>query len=295
MVDLAVARVCATLLAAIATTASADSGPRPQQGAQAQGVASGLRPAGVAAMTLRQACEKEIGKDLGAGHASCKVTKDDCDILDEIDANTDKGFEQRIDEHVLSLLPLNLQPMGGVLATANFKNYCDQEHCEVPVQVVPKAGSMNRCVAILPFHRYCILPVGGNKAKKPQTITFFLAEVSGGNYVRRAQKDFQFIKAGESVPKPYDQDKVVGLDVHEDISAGKRRPMKSPYLAHGTRAPDGQSFTWQVTASTVNTAGSKIGRIQGGVLSAAFVRPAGTTSVNDVCRPRDPIIVNTAN
>ena len=37
MVDLAVARVCATLLAAIATTASADSGPRPQQGATAGG------------------------------------------------------------------------------------------------------------------------------------------------------------------------------------------------------------------------------------------------------------------
>lgn len=298
MNNLASATALVVLSAAALTAACADNGPRPERLAQAPAaVALAASPASRAetgARSLSQDCKDAI-KD---SPAACKVTADDCKILDEIDASTDKAFDQRIDALLFSALPSTAVPMGGgpMAGHSTIRPFCNQSNCEIPVLVLPRAGTGKRCVAVLPFHRYCVLPVGGDPQKgKPQTLTFYLAEVKNGQFVKRADQDFIFVEPGANGPKPYDGDQVVGLDLHEDDGPGKRRRLQKKYFDHGTRAADGQSFSWQVTSGTVNTRGAKIGRVDGGVLSAAFVRPKGTTGVGDVCRPRDPIIVNTAN
>ena len=130
---------------------------------------------------------------------------------------------------------------------------------------------------------------------KPQRLVFYLASLVDDKPVAMTTADkFEFVDPPQIGPRPYHSAKVAGLDLHEDVSSGVRRPMQKNYFESEGRSADGLEFTWKVTTSTVNTAGM-IGRIPDGVLSAAFVRPTGSTGVADICRPRDPIVVNTAN
>lgn len=227
----------------------------------------------------------------------CALTQGDCDVLEEIDESNDKAFEQRLDPGVAARwMGQLLMPMGMAASGWGIKPVCDQPECRIPVVVTPASASAKRCQALLPYLRYCVRPLASPPGEKPQKLVFYLARENGlGGLVALTPQDkFEFVPRMKG-PPPYQKDDVVGVDLHEDVGPLSRRPLAKPYFdpAVGLSA-DGLTFTWQVTAKTVNTAGS-IGRIHDGVLSAAFVRPKGSTDVNAVCRPRDPIIVNTAN
>lgn len=245
---------------------------------------------------LAQACRKEAAKTPIGSTDPCALTAKDCEVLEEIDDSTDKAFEQALDPGLVARwLGLPLAPLGGTSPGWNFKPVCDQRECRIPVVVQPKTGTMKRCEAVLPYLRYCVRPVQGDPSKKPQELVFYLAREDGrGGLVALTPQDgFEFVPKQKG-PPPYHQADVVGVDLHEDAGPFGRRPMAKPYFDSVGRSADGLSFTWRLTAQTMNTLGP-IGRIHDGVLSAAFVRPTGSTPVDDICRPRDPIIVNTAN
>lgn len=269
-----------------ASSAPEAANPVQVQTAQVQRISAGI-------FTADAECRKNIGMDLGGGDDRCKITKEDCDVLKEIDEENDKEFAQPLDLSLLASLATQYSVMSGPTTASWLTPYCNQIKCRIPVVITRKSGPLKRCQATLPYLRYCVRPTADKS--KPQRLVFYLAELVAGQPVALKKTDnFEFVDPPQKGPRPYHTANVAGLDLHEDVSSGVRRPMQKNYFESEGRSADGLEFTWKVTAATVNTAGF-IGRIPDGVLSAAFVRPTGSTDVADICRPRDPIVVNTAN
>lgn len=278
----------ALILGACSTSSESDTAT-PAQGQAAQLQA----PSMAAVLTADAECRRNIGKELGGGDDRCKITKEDCDVLKEIDETNNEKFAQPLDLSLLASLATQYSIMSAPTAAAWFTPYCDQSECRIPVVIKPRSGPLKRCQATLPYLRYCVRPTADKL--KPQRLVFYLASLVAGQPVALKKTDnFEFVDPPQIGPRPYHTANVAGLDLHEDDGPGRRRPMQKNYFESEGRSADGLEFTWKVTTSTVNTAGM-IGRIPDGVLSAAFVRPTGSTGVADICRPRDPIVVNTAN
>ena len=278
-------------LAVVLGACSASSAPEAANPVQVQ--TAQVQRISARIFTADAECRKNIGKDLGGGDDRCKITKEDCDVLKEIDEENDKEFAQPLDLSLLASLATQYSVMSGPTTASWFTPYCNQIKCRIPVVIRRKSGSLKRCQATLPYVRYCVRPTADKS--KPQRLVFYLAELVDGQPVALKKTDnFEFVDPPQKGPRPYHTANVAGLDLHEDVSSGVRRPMQKNYFESEGRSADGLEFTWKVTAATVNTAGF-IGRIPNGVLSAAFVRPTGSTVVADICRPRDPIVVNTAN
>ena len=265
----------------------------PESAKPAQVQAAQLQATSAATLKAHADCLKNIGVDLGGGDNRCKITQEDCDVLKEIDETNDREFGQPLDLTLLASLATQYLIMGGPTSASWLTPYCKQSKCLIPVVITPKSGLLKRCQAELPYLRYCVRPTADNS--KPQRLVFYLAKLVDDKPVAMTTADkFEFVDPPQSGPWPYHSANVAGLDLHEDDGPGRRRAMQKNYFESEGRSADGLEFTWKVTTSTVNTAGN-IGRIPNGVLSAAFVRPTGTTGTPDICRPRDPIVVNTAN
>jgi len=281
-----IASVLGLAAALVACSASSEhQAANPSRGQSAQ-----VQPASSDALMAYEACVKRSKDEPADGHAACRVTKEDCEVLNEIDSLNDAKFGP-LDLGFLAVLPTQLSIMGSSPGASGFAPVCDQDVCRIPVIVKPDPS--NRCQATLPYIRYCVRPK--TDRSKPQRLVFYLASVVNNKLVAMTTADgFEFVDPPRHGPPPYDSADVLGLDLHEDVRAGVRRPMQKNYFELQGRSGNGLEFTWKVTASTLNTVGN-IGRIHDGVLSAAFVRPTGSTDAKDICRPRDPIIVNTAN
>lgn len=247
-------------------------------------------------------CRQYIGSG-DSRHPACRVRRDDCNVLDRRDKETESaGFaDQALDlgvlARILSPVPLSSPRVAG----SGWTPTCDQQQCEIPV-LVTEVGAGYRCQALLPYYRYCVLPAPN--AAMPQRLTFFLAKPGPNGPIRLTASDgFQFVSGAVTGPFGFRQSLVVGIDLHEDVSNERTAPLGQPYFrekgwsagSRGTgRSPDGLSFVWEVTADTKRTAG-RIGPIDDGVLSAAFVQRSSGPGMGTICRPRDPIIVNVAN
>ncbi|MBI3156361.1 MAG: hypothetical protein HYZ20_13260 [Burkholderiales bacterium] len=232
---------------------------------------------------------------------ACEVDTDDIGLIGARDGENAAAWSQALE------IP-SWKREGSVLMAVttgvSFVPACDgSAPCEIPVVV--RSTAMG-CQALLPYRRYCVKQ--GASGQRPSTIRFRLARevdpVTGASpaaatdgvpprgYQWLTESDgYEFVDIEPQI-RTYTAS-VRGLHIHERGASGMGRD----YFRNGQRSADGLSFTWEV--GPVNTLGDIPGggrpSIRSGLLSAAFVRPRGSTGVGSVCLPQDPIIVNVAN
>lgn len=232
---------------------------------------------------------------------ACEVDPDDMGLIDERDRENAAAWSQALE---LPAWKREGSVLMAVTTGVSFVPACDGfAACEIPVLVRSTASG---CQALLPYRRYCVKQ--GASGQRPSTIKFRLARevvpVTSASTAAATDgvppRGYQWLTEGDGYEFVDSEPQirtyaasVRGLHIHERGASGMGRD----YFRNGQRSADGLSFTWDV--GPVNTLGDIPGggrpSIRSGLLSAAFVRPRGSTGVGSVCLPQDPIIVNVAN